>query len=387
MNITKLLFSLCLMHCIAFSYAYEPNQGSDTSLQPTAKNFFYFDQTYGSESQFGPLSVLLNVGLVVPGRLNTDARLKHIDYRGGFKNFKDSLSQQQAVFDESGGFNESLQKEFIPLAHPSGAWLPNYTLHLVGEGMLSRKLEEYFVFEGVQGEYMPKILAVSTVVAAQVLNEVVEYELQWGHRLDAVADFYFNAAGIIAFSFDEVAALFNNDYVNYYYWPGQPVIDIKDGAIFNQGENYFLRTTLGDATDWKLAFLAGLPANGLGVSIPLDGMQFEYLSIMLGTDVLIPKPNTSPDPDDLKRGDKFKAEDIAKQYIGGLNFYWDRKGSLLGSAAIGVIPSYQINLNLYPVRYSDLDIAIGGYIVAAEDGASTVGITFDFMPWVPGLRF
>ncbi len=363
-----------------------PNLTPFLTQDSTSQNYFYFNQSYGSESQFGPLNVLLNVGLVVPGRLNTDARLKKIDYKAGFKNVKDALSHQQAVFTESGGTHESLKKEFIPFAHASGAWLPNYALHFLGEGMLSRKLQEYFVAKGVQGNYMPKILAISTVITAQLLNEVVEYELPWEQRLDSVADFYFNAAGIIAFSFDEVAALLNNDYVNYYYWPGQPVIDVQDGAIFNQGEGYFLRTTLGENTQWKFAFMAGMPANGVGLSLPLDEMQFEYLSILLGTDVLIPKPNQAPDADDLTRDDEFKAGDIAKQYNGALNLYWDRKGSLLASASLSFTPSYQINLNLYPIQNNDLGIAMGGYLIVSEEGASAVGITFDFMPWVPGMR-
>ena len=83
------------------------------------------------------------------------------------------------------------------------------------------------------------------MAAAQATNEVVEYELPWEQRLDPLADFYFNLAGIIAFSFDEVAQLFSNDYLDYYYWPGQPIIDPQDNALFNQGEQYYFRTKFG----------------------------------------------------------------------------------------------------------------------------------------------
>jgi hypothetical protein len=346
------------------------------------KAYFYHGQDYGSESQFGPLNVFINVGLVVPGRLRTTANLDEIRYKKGWDNVVDSLSHQDDAFDESGGLSRSLEKEFIPFAHPSGAWLPNYGLHFLGEGMLSRKLEEYFVYNGVQGKYAPKLLAASTVIASQLMNEVVEYELPWEQRLDVVADFYFNLAGIIAFSFDGFAEYFSNNSVEYYYWPGQPVVDVEHTALFNQGENYLLRFGQG----WKYAFMMGVPANGIGVSLPLDSMEYEYLSIMLGSDVLIPKRSFDAAEEAERVGD-FVAADIAKEYTAAINVYWDRKGSLLASTSLSFSPSWQLSVNAYPEKRWDLDFGIGGYAVVSEEGANTIGLTFDFMPLVPGFRY
>jgi len=348
--------------------------------------YFYKGQQYGSESQFGPLNVFINVGLVVPGRLTTTPNLGDIRYKEGWDNVSDSLNHQQAVFDESGGFSRALEKEFIPFAHPSGAWLPNYTLHFLGEGMLSRKLEEYFRYNGMQGKYAPKLLAASTVIAAQLMNEVVEYELPWEQRLDVVADFYFNLAGIVAFSFDGFAQLFSNDTVQYHYWPGQPVVDPVNGGLFNQGESYFLRVNSGSESGWRYAFATGMPANGFGVSLPLDDMDYEYLTIMLGSDVLVPKRDYEQTPEDQRSGD-FVAADIAKEYTAALNVYWDRKGSLLASSALSFSPSWQLNLNVYPEKRWGLDFGIGGYMVVSEEGANTLGLTFDFMSVVPGFRY
>ena len=349
-------------------------------------SYFYKGQDYGSESQFGPLNVFMNVGFVVPGRLTTTPNLGDIQYKAGWDNVTDSLSHQDDVFDESGGFGRSLEKEFIPFAHPSGAWLPNYSLHFLGEGMLSRKLEEYFRYNGIQGEYTPKILAVSTVIASQLMNEVVEYELPWEQRLDIVADFYFNIAGIIAFSFDGFAEYFSNDTIQYHYWPGQPVIDTYNGALFNQGESYFLRIASGAQSGWKYAFATGMPANGFGVSMPLDDVEGDYLTVMLGSDVLIPKRDYEQDENDQRSGD-FVAADIAKEYTAAVNVYWDRKGSLMASSAFSFSPSWQLNMNLYPEKRWGMDVGIGGYLVLAEEGANTIGLTFDLMSLVPGFRY
>ena len=356
---------------------------SQPNLLP--KSYFYHGQDYGSESQFGPLSILVNVGLVVPGRLTTTPNLGDIRYKQGWDNVVDSLAHQDDVFEESGGFGRSLEKEFIPFAHPSGAWLPNYSLHFLGEGMLSRKLEEYFRYQGMQGEYAPKVLAASTVIASQLLNEVVEYELPWEQRLDVVADFYFNLAGIIAFSFDGFAEYFSNETVQYYYWPGQPVIDTYNGGLFNQGESYFLSVKSNSDSGWKYAFATGMPTNGVGVSFPMDDMGFEYLTVMLGSDVLIPKRDYEQSESDTRSGD-FEAADIAEEYTAALNVYWDRKGSLLASSALSFSPSWQWNMNVFPEKRWGLDFGIGGYLVVAEEGANTIGLTFDFMSVVPGFR-
>ena len=136
-------------------------------------HFFYFNQPYGSESQFGPLNVWVNVGLVVPGRLGTQPQLDEINYAKGWQQLNSSLTNQEDVLDESGGTHESLKKEFIPFAHPSGAWLPNYFLHLLGEGMLSRKLEEYYLSQEGNSPLQAKVKAIITLAAAQATNEVV----------------------------------------------------------------------------------------------------------------------------------------------------------------------------------------------------------------------
>lgn len=355
----------------------EPNVTEPLKLT----GFFYHGQDYGSEAQFGPLSVFINVGLVVPGRLGTSPKLTDFDLQKGWQHYEDALTDQSQAVNESGGVNRALEKEVIPFAHPSGAWLPNYTLHFLGEGMLSRKLEEYFIFHGVQGDFAPKLLALSTVFMAQLTNEVVEDAFPWDQKLDPVADFYFNLAGMVAFSFDGFAQWFSKHQVEYYFWPGQAVIDVQDGALFNQGESYLMRFGQG----WKWAIATGMPANGFGVSLPLDDMSLEYLTIMLGTDVIIPKADYQYM--EAEQRQDFNAQDIAKYYTTSLNVYWDRKGSLMASSALSFAPDWQLNVNIYPIYDLSADIKMGGYAVLSEEGANAVGLTFDFTSLMFGRRF
>lgn len=344
--------------------------------------YFYHGQDYGSESQFGPLNVLVNVGLVVPGRLGTTNRLGDIRFKEGWSDWKDALSDQETVFENSGGYQSALEKEFIPFAHESGAWVPNYSLHFLGEGMLTRKMEEYYRYNGVQGDYLPKVLAISTVGFAQLTNEVAEIELPWQQRLDPVADFYFNLAGMIAFSFDGFASWFNSGSREYYYWPGQAVIDPYDSGLYNQGESYLFR--FGTGVKW--AFATGMPANGIGLSFPMDDMQFEYLTVLLGSDVLIPKRDQVFEREKNDRSYQFSASDIADEYNLAINTYWDRKGSLMASASVSIYPSAQLNINVYPIFKHQQGWSLGGYFVLSEEGASTAGITLSVTPVILGVR-
>lgn len=373
-----------LMSFSAWSESDLPELNSGDLNTSQQSYYFYSGQDYGSESQFGPLNVFLNIGFVVPGRIATTPKLGDIRYQKGWDHVEDALSHQEETFDESGGFGRSLEKEFIPFAHPSGAWLPNYALHFLGEGMVSRKLEEYFRYNGMEGRYLPKIMAASTVFLSQMTNEVVEYELPWEQRLDPVADFYFNIAGIIAFSFDGFAQWFASDTVDYYYWPGQVVIDANDGAIFNQGENYYFRY---GENGWKFAMMMGMPWNGGGVSIPMDDLELDHLTIMLGSDVIIPKDSFDPELSGFERGQDFNASDVAGEYLAALQFFWDRKGSLLASSSLSFSPTWQWSVNLYPTPLQSLGVGLGGYATLSEEGANTIGVTFDFTPVVLGRRY
>ncbi|NQU68471.1 MAG: hypothetical protein HQ510_11055 [Candidatus Marinimicrobia bacterium] len=364
----------------------------DTIPPPLPDPFFYFGQDYGSESQFGALNVFLNVGFVTTGRMTQSPRFSDIDFnRNGTILFNSLFHQRHAINEDyDNGLTGFFTSEFVPSYLPA---IPNYLLHFVGEGMLSRKLEEYYQSRGFQGIW-PKVLSISAVVASQQVNELVEFGYVLHPKSDPVADLYFNTAGIVAFSLDSIAKLFSNEWVRLYYWPGQPVVDIRDSGLFNHGETYLLRTTLGSRTDWKFALLFGLPTNGLGVSIPLE--NGDNLTIMpLATDQLIrPRGYETPTREELLtqlNGDdldqKVSHDLVIKEFNYSVNLYWDRSGSLLASLAICYEPEFNLSLNVYPSVMSVGPVGVGGYLVASQNGASTVGMTLSVSPVVLGTRF
>lgn len=383
-----------LIFIVFFSFINSTHAEDDYS-----NNLFYFNQSYGSESQFGGVNIFTNTGFVVSGRYTTPFIFDEIDYDKNFSTVVKSFTRQYSTVKKNGGSNRLLS-EFNPF-DSSGRFLPNFGLHFIGEGMLSRKLEEYYRAEGYTH---PKISAITTIVASQLMNETVEADMPWYNPVDSLADMYWNIAGIVAFSNDDFAKFFSNEFVNLYYWPGQPIIDVKDRAIYNQGESYMLRAGKGNL---KFAFGMGIPINGIGASYTKNG--YDNFSLLLGTDFGLPRT-------DWQQSEQEVGETANDVMIGlaipSVQFYWDRNGSLMASMFIGKatqcsdglrafkdasgkkgcaspaaerVSRSHFSVNLYPVEIGN--VAIGGYLIMSEAGASSVGITFNYPPVSLGRRF
>ncbi|MEZ4465618.1 MAG: hypothetical protein R3F43_14380 [bacterium] len=350
--------------------------------------FFYRGLDYGSESQFGPVNVFTNVGLGVVGRLNASGRLGDIDLRDGFSQLGDAYFHPlRSIRDGYGYVGAWGLVEFVPIL--SGAALPNYFLHFLGEGMLTRKLEEYYEAEGLTHGWA-RAAAIATMVISQQANELVES--QTVVAADSTADFVFNAAGIIAFCFDSFAGYFATDSVQLYYWPGQPVVDVGDGLLFNHGEDYILRTTLGDWTRWKLASVFGVAAVGLGVSTPIRTDEYITWGLILGGGGLPPRDYERPVRQPVFYFDHGKEEFVAterepEEYEqASLRIYWDRQGSLLSTLDIG-IEGKHFGLNIYPGLLDTGSLQLGAYAIWTRGSAAAVGLTLSLSSVVPGFRF
>jgi len=364
-----------------------------------SNNLFYFNQSYGSESQFGGLNVFTNTGFVVSGRYTTPFIFDEIDYDKNFSTVIKSFTRQHSTVKNNGGSDRFLS-EFNPF-DSSGRFLPNFGLHFIGEGMLSRKLEEHY---RMQGYSYPKVSAIATVVASQLMNETVEADMAWYDPVDSLADLYWNVAGMVAFSNDEFAKLFSNEFLNLYYWPGQPIIDVQDRAIYNQGESYMLRAGKGNL---KFALGMGIPITGIGASYTRNG--YDNFTMLLGTDLALPRTNWQKSE---QEDDETANEVMISLAIPSVQFYWDRKGSLMASMMVGKVTQCSDGLrafkdtsgrkicanpiaepvsrshfsfNLYPFEIGD--VAIGGYLIISEAGASSTGITFNYPPISLGRRY
>lgn len=377
----------------------EDNDDNANKQVSTSGNFFYYGQDYGSESQFGPLNVFINVGFMFTASgLFNDPRLNKIDYQQHSEDLYYSIFEPN--YDEgyhsTGGF---IFIEFFPVL--SVVSYPNYVLHFIGEGMLYRKLDEYFIYQGYSST-ASKWLAGITITSSQLMNEFIE--ARHTPRGDAQADMVFNAMGIFAFSFDGFAGLFSNDNLKLLYWPGQPIIDVRDTALYNHSETYLFRITMGDWTNSKIGVLVGAPASGLGISLPsyyfgIDKAKNDFFSIFLiGTQKVVPSYNIQAEPIErlryvVEEDSNIEETSDNEESTGeaGLRLAWDKYGSLMSYlqfTARDVNPesNWSVTMNWYPSFLRIGSTSFGAFIHYGHKAESAFAITINHS-LAPGYRF
>jgi hypothetical protein len=357
--------------------------------QDSTKIYFYQNQDYGSESQFGHLNVFMSVGFSVVGPDFWGYRIGDIPFKEGWNDLYGSFAHPGQIMQYYGSYGTFFYQEFVPFV--GFASYPNYIFHIMGEGMLTRKLYEYNISKG-RSKFKSRLYSISTMISAQILNEIIEAPITW--RGDAISDIVVNnTVGIIAFSFDGFARLFSNKNVKLLYWPGQPMIDIRDGVMYNNTETYMLRTTMGNWTKAKLGFMLGLPSSfGLGITYPINIKDNISLFTILGQTPISPsypyhKPSVVRSVPYADRQNAPKTEpqtDIQPQ--SALRFTWDREGSLMTAFEIGY-PKLNFTLNVYPGILKFKDFNVGTFVYAGVKYPTTFGLSLKWAPIMPGIRF
>ena len=250
----------------------EPAAGSTTETKSAEpRDLFYRDLDYGSASQLNPLTVWLNGAYDIFRDYAYQSNVLKVDYRTGVENVWSNITHPIARV-RSRGVNDFIAHEVFPfrsLAQEHGQFVPNYLSHLFGEAMLYRELGEWYRHQGAP---TPDLLGAATIALMQYANEVVENGSYRGNNTDPIADLcFFNPAGLILFSIDAVAEAFAGP-LRLDYWPGQAVLDMREGYLFNSGENFALKVPLGGWTRVRGFFYYSMEGLfGASVLVPILG--------------------------------------------------------------------------------------------------------------------
>jgi hypothetical protein len=323
----------------------------------------------GSESQFGPLNVLVNGGFDILRNASYSPRPFDYDYGTGAVNVLWNLTHPSEVI--GGRHSERfVAHEVVPLLGLDpryGQFAPNWFSHTLGEAMLSRRLGAWFDQRGVP---YGRVAGIATVMAMQWLNEVVENDRYRGANADPIADLLlFNPLGMVLFSLDSAWRFFRGP-IQLNYWPGQAAMDPRDGALVNHGENYAFKFSLGDWTPARAFFYIGQQGLG-GLCWPFGVLG--TVSVGAGIRLL-----------ELER----VAEDGYPVLIpaGGFNtelgLFWDRNESLLASVLLGWPSSPTVTVNVYP----NVVGPVGFFVSTSRVDGWVLGLTSAALPLVPGVQ-
>jgi len=204
--------------------------GTDAApFEPGPGHWFYSGLPYGSEAMVHPVRLILNGGF---GTLQFNNRSNHIAdirLRQGWQRVGEDLGTSASILRRT-GWNEFLATEVIPVSvnRRNAQYWPNYTLHLIGGGMSSTMMREWFTQHGFAH---PELGSFATLTAYHLLNEVVEASSRVGPSTDAIADLMlFDPAGWLLFQHEGVNGFFSRT-LHMRDWSSQIAIDPVTGMV------------------------------------------------------------------------------------------------------------------------------------------------------------
>ena len=333
------------------------------------RHYFRTDIEVGSEALFNPASVVLNLGFDITRSNTYDNRLLNIDLQTGFSNTMYNIAHPFDAIERNGGFREFIAHEVFPLEGMTAKysqWVPNYFLHLLGEGMLYRKLSEWYAHEGYAA---PKLWAMTTMMAGALMNESVENGSYRGGNTDPIADFYiFNPLGWLLFSDDNVAEFFS-ETIEIGYWPGQPALVISGLGLYNAGESYFFRYDPGTKGGTRIIGYIG--TEGMG-GVTLGSKSGTAVSFAAGyrTAEIIP----------IEQNGARIVVASKKHSNLVMATFWEQDSSLLASLKIDLGFDPALRANIYPGVLPTGKIPVGLFVWASRSGGLVSGINIGHLP-------
>jgi len=338
----------------------------------SAPLYFLNPVDYGSDSQFNPVQATIHLSYdILRSASYQDSPFK-MAYATGFGNVSKSLLHPFDTIEKAGGASEFIAHEVFPikgLRSDYGQWVPNYTLHVLGEGSVYRKLWSWYASKNVP---VPWLFGLLNTAAAQFINEAAENSTFRGPNTDPVADFWiFNPIGYTLFSIDPVARFFSTT-VRINFWPGQATLDLVHLKLLNTGGNYSFKIPL-PYTDLKLFYYTGTDGLG-GVSIPTK--RGDSFSFAAGTHLYTMRAKYTDQgariilPDDLEFA---------------VAAFWDRNESLMSSFEL-IGPKHPTALlNIYPGLLSVAGFRFGVYGSAGYYDGAALGLSMSWLPLGPGV--
>ena len=332
------------------------------------EHHFYFyrpENTFGSDANFSPWSLLINGSYDIYRNGGYDKKIWKTPYGAGFSNvwynIRDPFARIRAF-----GTDEFISSEIINFKWntKNAEFIPNFSDHVIGNGMEYAKLTEYFEYRNVT---WPHFWAALTTTAYQVVNEVIESGPDPRYvYVDMIADMYiYNTIGIALYS-TEFGKKFFSETLPVFGWSPQPIYEPITGRLQNAGQNYVIRKNFSWSGKFSPMIYWGIYGM-LGVSFKFSGD--ESYSFTFGQ-VVNKLKNT--------RARGFRKIDPNLDMAAG--FFYDKNNSLMFSALFTGPGLYNVQFNLYPGLIEFGDVTPGVFLGIGEWDKFVCGITFSFTP-------
>lgn len=343
-----------------------------SSTPSGAPLYFLNEVDYGSDSEFNPIQATIHLSYDILRNASYQDSPFKMAYATGFGNVAKNLAHPFDAIEKSGGAAEFIGREVFPIKGISpnyGQWVPNYTLHVLGEGMVYRKLWSWYESRNVP---VPWLFGLLNTAAAQFINEAAENSTFRGPNTDPVADVWiFNPIGYALFSIDPVARFFANT-VRINFWPHQATFDVVHLKLLNTGGNYSFKIPL-PYTKLKFFYYTGTDGLG-GLSIPTE--RGDSFSFAVGTHLYTMRAQYT------EQGGRIILPDDLEFCFGA---FWDRNESLMSSLQLIGPRHPSVLLNVYPGLLSVAGFRFGVYAAGGYYDGAALGLSISWLPVGPGF--
>jgi len=351
-----------------------------TSLLFSNTNYYFYNPNInnGSEKFFHPINTVLNgsYDILRNGTFKTND-ITDISYGNSADNIWFNITHPIENVKKF-GVDEFVELEIFNLSFdPSkGHFLPNIANHVLGNGMLYVKLEEWYNHHQYP---LPRLMSLGTTTFYQVMNEVIEHPSGYRYiNVDSISDLLiFNPLGILLFSFDNMKYLFSNT-LPIQDWSLQPMYNPWHHRLENTGQNYIMHFPfLGNDrvqpfVYWGIHGLVGcsyIMQNESTVSVGLGRVVNRIRSEIRETDYLENTIFFTPDMD------------------GAFSISLSKNNSLLMSAMITGPRFYNVQINVYPGIIKLGEFSPGLYFAIGESEGIVLGLSFETIPLGLGKKY
>jgi hypothetical protein len=325
--------------------------------------FFYQPLTFGTQGKYNPGDFFINGGFGIwqMSPANNDRKLLDVPYNTCFQNTWNSLSHPISTiknFGVANWFHSEIFPNSLELKHCQ--YFPNYFLHLIGAGMQSRKMEEWYRYNNVP---LPRLCSFGTMFVEHFFEEMVEDGGTRGISEDPVSDMYiFNPAGFLLFLNDDVCNFFSKK-LNLNEWSLQPSFNFRTGQLENMGQFYVVKLPLEHTHTWGLISTFGM--NELfGVSRNFNGAK--CLSLTGG--VII---NSLTDANITTSQKSYTA---TMRWSAGV--YYDVNNSLLMSLILSGSDANRLRLNIYPGFFKIGQFSPGIFVANSNEWSTGISVRY-----------
>ncbi|MBC8310852.1 MAG: hypothetical protein H8E72_00960 [Candidatus Marinimicrobia bacterium] len=351
-----------------------------TSLIFSSTDYYFYNPHIksGSEPYFHPINTILNgsFDILRNGTIKSND-ITDIAYKNSAKNIWFNITHPIENVKKF-GVDEFVELEIFNLSFdPSkGHFLPNIANHVLGNGMLYVKMEEWFDHHNFQH---PRLMSFGTTTFYQVMNEVIEHPSGKQYvNVDSISDLLiFNPLGFLLFSFDNVKYFFSNT-LPIQDWSLQPMFNPFSHKLENTGQNYIMHLPflggkkLQPFVYWGIHGLAGYSykmENENMVSVGFGRVVNRIRSEIRETDYLENTIFFTPDMD------------------GSASIFLSKNNSLLMSAMVTGPRFYNAQINIYPGVFKLGNFSPGFYCAVGESEGLVFGLSFNEIPFGFGEKF